>query len=259
MEMQEQDLMSLASCGDFCEQWAEFKAFCGLEVHGSFWGNCVHLFASNLDEAKYIWKYKRKKLTHAALIWQRELIKIYWSLSPGDKPIRINLFDLGDHSNPMTNLPLITVPTVEIGALTLNRKLLNKVAWMLENPEPKTGVVRLHDEAQVIMSASSTALLTTTTLKEAVTRKRSEFWHPLDLLQFRIRTGEFVRDLKQGNKRPEETVEEVQWRCVSRSGSWRLFTVRYETFLDDMGVPYQFSNNQGTEQIEAPTDFVFTR
>lgn len=155
------------------------------------------------------------------------------------------------------NLPLITMPTVEVGNLTMNRELLDRVAWMMENPEPKTGVVRLNDEAQVIMSASSAALLTTTTLQEAVTRKRSEFWHPLDLLLFRIKTGEMVRDLKQGLKKPEDTIQEVEWRCVSRSGNWRLFNVRYETFIDGMGIPYQFSNNQGTEQIEKPTDIVF--
>lgn len=154
----------------------------------------------------------------------------------------------------MTSLPLITIPSVEIGALTLSRKLLDKVAWMLENPAPKTGVVRLHDEAQVIMSASSAALLTTTTLRQAVTRKRSEFWHPSDLLQFRVQTGEMVRDLKQGTKQPEDTLQEIQWRCVSGNGSWRLFTVQYQTFVDELGVAYQFSNNQGTERIEAPSD-----
>lgn len=156
----------------------------------------------------------------------------------------------------MTTLPLITTHSVEIGALTLSRKLLDKVAWMLENPAPKTGVVRLHDETQVIMSASSAALLTTTTLRQAVTRKRSEFWHPSDLLQFRVTTGEMVRDLKQGTKRAEDTLQEIQWRCVSGNGSWRLFTVQYETFVDELGVAYQFSHNQGTESIEAPADLV---
>ncbi len=152
--------------------------------------------------------------------------------------------------------PIIATPSAEIGSITLTRQVSDRLIWMLNNPQEVSGITRVYDEAQVIMSASSVALLTTTTLKQAVQRKRSEFWHPNDLMDFRILTGEFVRDLRNGVINPEQTRRDVSWRCVSGNGRWRLITHQYETFIDENGIAYQLSKNLGVEAIETPTDLV---
>ncbi|HEY9298039.1 MAG TPA: hypothetical protein VIQ31_17100, partial [Phormidium sp.] len=154
--------------------------------------------------------------------------------------------------------PLITIPSLEIGELTLTPELLPQLDFMMNNPELITGITRVHDERQVIMSASSVALLTTTTLKKAVTRRRSEYWHPHDLFEFRARTYEFVRDLLNGTTTPDKTQVDVSWRCVSGNGSWRLITHQYKTFVDGNKIAYQLSRNIGIEAIDPPGDLVLS-
>lgn len=211
-----------------------------------------------IKDAVQLYDLCGKRIARKCWEWQRARAEI-WSTLP--KPIAFFASETGQISCTLRNFnmttePIIATPTVEIGSLTLTPQLLQRLGWMLENPKAITGITRVFDEAQVIMSASSVALLTTTTLKQAVQRKRSEFWHPGDLINFRLKTGELIRDLKNGLITPEDTRQDVSWRCVSGTGRWRLITHQYETFIDDRGVPYQLSRNLGVEAIETPTDLI---
>ncbi|NET08389.1 MAG: hypothetical protein F6K09_03660 [Merismopedia sp. SIO2A8] len=157
----------------------------------------------------------------------------------------------------MSHDPLIATPTVEIGALTVTRKLLDKIIWMIENPKAKAALVRVHDEAQLVISQASAQLIAGATVKEAAQRKRAEYWHPYDLLSSRIRISEQVRDLKNGIIRPEDTRYDLSWRGVSKDGlNWRTFSNTYETFVDELGIAYQFSVNSGVERIDPPADLI---
>lgn len=92
MDMRTQDVKMLAehqSCQEDWENWLEFKSFCGLSAEGNFWGNNAHIFAKDLDDAKAIWQAKRQKLSHAALIWKRASVQIFWSFASDAKPISI--------------------------------------------------------------------------------------------------------------------------------------------------------------------------
>lgn len=187
--------------------------------------------------------------------WQCSKAEIY---SDSPNPITISASEHGTITSSRTIMtqPIITIPSLEIGQITASPEILKRMNWMLENPSLVTGITNVFTEQQCVMSASSKEILTTTTLKQAVHRKRSEYWHPHDLMKFRLMTGEFVRDLLAGTTSPNQTIREVSWRCVSGSGKWRLITHRYTTFVDSRGIPYQLSQNVGVEAIATPTDIV---
>lgn len=244
-----------------CAAWKMFAQQCEIPYPGTFCSDLIRVFVPDKVAAKRLFREKRERLAIACKDWGQSLVEIFWSMNTRPLPIPAgspnNDIQTGVNFTTMSQ-PLIALPSVEIGALTLTRQLLDRIVWMIEHPEVKTGIVACHNEAQLVMSKSSATLLTTTTLSQAVQRKRAEYWHPHDLLQSRIRIGEYVRDLRNGTTTPDKTRHEVSWRGVSTNGSWRRFTNVYETFIDDTGIAYQFSISEGFDAIDAPSDLILT-
>lgn|GEM_PF-3164378 len=238
--------------------WKMFAQEYNIPYPGAFYSDLIRIFTPSSKAAKQLYREKRGELAKACRAWNQSAVEIFYAMNRNPIPVTASQKQQpGDFT--MSNGPLITVPTVEIGELTASTQILNRVNWMMENPELITGITRVHDEKQVVMSASSVALLTTTTLKEAVNRQRHEFWHQFDLYQFRVQTGELIRDLRNGVITPEDTRKDVSWRCVSRNGSWRMITHQYLTFIDEAGTAYQLSRNLGVEAIAPPTDIILRR
>lgn len=257
-EMMARSSMAVAVNSTACRLFAKE---CGIDRRSyevEFVGSSVQINTRKIGKAVQLYQLRGCQIARKLWEWGCKRAEIWNGEIP--KPIVIPASQSKNktlHSNIMANSePIISVPTLEIGQLTLSKSLISYLDLMLENASDITGIVRIQDELQVAMSASSVALLTTTTVKQAVKRKRPEFWHPADLLNFRMQTGELVRDLRQGIKNSADTDIEVSWRCVSGTGKWRMITHRYQTFIDDRGVAYQFSKNVGSEAIETPKDLV---
>jgi len=81
------------------------------------------------------WKQKRTILIDAAKKWQRKLVRIYWSVNPQDKPITLKLGNCN-----MTINPIIATPSVEVGNLRISKQILDKIIWLIENPEKKVSL-----------------------------------------------------------------------------------------------------------------------
>jgi len=239
--------------------WKMFAQEHDIPYPGAFCSDLIRIFTPSAQAAKRLYKEKRKKLASACRDWGQSAVEIFWSMSHNPIPVSASPTSQLSGDFTMQDEPLITVPTIEVGELTVSPQVLNRVTWMMENPKLITGITRVRDERQVVMSASSVALLTTTTLKQAVNRRRHEFWHEFDLSQFRRQTGEFIRDLKNAVITPEQTRVDVSWRCVSGNGSWRKITHQYLTFIDETGTAYQLSQNLGVEAISTPTDIIISR
>lgn len=241
-----------------CKAWQLFAQECEIPYPGNFWKKWINIFTPTQRHAKLLWLNKRNKLAQACSHWEQELVRIFWS---NEKPLCIRpnfskrLSVLGD--DLMSHGPLIATPSIEVGQLTITPQVLSKVVWMMENPTAKAVLIRVHDEAQKVMSQATASLVVGASLKEAVQRKRSEYWHPYDLVQSRIRTSELVQDLRQGSKQPEDTKHDLLWRGVSKDRTnWRNFNYTYEIFIDELGVAYQFGVNNGVEPIDHPSDLV---
>ncbi len=121
---------------------------------------------------------------------------------------------------------------------------------LMENPR-KTGVVRLSDELQILMSDGCKILNPGHTLQEATTWTRSQFWHPQDLVDFR-------RDCQQRLNADGSNTIEFTWRSFDPAlgfgcrepGNWLEFSTSYKLFDGGSGEFYQVCNNLGMREIE---------
>lgn len=124
---------------------------------------------------------------------------------------------------------------------------------LIENPR-KAGVVRLSDELQVIMSDGCKILNPGHTVQEATNWRRSQFWHPQDLIDFR-------RECRQQLTPDGVTTLEFRWRSFdpdlgidcSEPGNWLEFATRYRLFDGGDGDFYQICDNLGMREIEPVT------
>ena len=146
----------------------------------------------------------------------------------------------------MTQL-LILSPEIQVAEMKLSLPLARIIAEFLEFPERKCGVIRLSDERQVILSASSAALIHEATLEEAVRRKRQDYWYEADLADVNQRTRQ---ELEPNN--PNSFLE-FTWRGVDKTKTmWRRFTNRYRLVQDNAGQVYQVSESLAAKPITAP-------
>ncbi|HEY9597803.1 MAG TPA: hypothetical protein V6D33_09050 [Cyanophyceae cyanobacterium] len=233
---------------------------CGIEEYvdsADFCVELIRLFTKGLPSAKYLMKRHREKLAATCRSWGQSFVEVFWSKDFNPYVIRANRSNEALSIGAIMTQPIIATPSIEVGSLTLSRSVLRRLEYLIENPNTKGALVRVHDEAQVAMSQASASLIIGASTKEAVQRKRSEYWHPQDLVRSRRQISDFVHDLSQGIIKPEDTRHELSWRGVSKDGrNWRQFTHIYETFIDELGVAYQFATNIGVEQIEPPSDLV---
>lgn len=143
--------------------------------------------------------------------------------------------------------PIIATPGLQIAQMKLSKPILEVFEHFLEYPERKLGLVRLHDERQIAVSEASSALIKNATAKEAVQRKRHEYWYLPDLEEF---TTVSRQRLEANNV---DSILEFSWRGVDKTGQhWRKFTNRYRLVTDAYSIAYHVSENVGVEQIAQP-------
>ena len=148
----------------------------------------------------------------------------------------------------MTTPPLIAAPGLQIAEMRLSLPIVRVLETFLEYPERKSALVRLEDERQMVISESAATLIKNATVRDAVQRKREDFWYLPDLEAF---TLESQQQLEADNP---DSILEFSWRGVDRTGQdWRRFTHRYRLVSDAYGTLYHIAENIGVEPSLQPT------
>lgn len=162
-------------------------------------------------------------------------------------PIKINVESILKDLEYMTNNLIITEPSYVTSNIEVSPVLYRAAGYFLENPEIRGAVVRLSDEKQIILSRANSSLIASSTLLQAVERKRHEYWHPEDLEQFRM----FTQELEPNNP---DSRREFSFRIFDpvSGDNWRRNTNEYRLIEDALGIKYHFSINLGQEPIPTP-------
>jgi hypothetical protein len=147
-------------------------------------------------------------------------------------------------------------PLIEVYCLSLSPVLYPELGWLLEHPEQAGGIVRAKDNQQVAMSYANARKDSDFTagagVKKAVKWKRSDYWHPQDLVDFE---REWQQKLEPNN--PDSWME-FKWRSfdpdlgISSPDGWIEFTNYYKLLVDDHGNTYHVSQNLGMRDISQP-------
>lgn len=139
-------------------------------------------------------------------------------------------------------LDRVFAPGIHANIKFLSAPLLQTLTTFLENPNEKWAIVRLVDERQIAMTASCQELIRNATVEQAINRKRSEFWDATDLEEFRRLT----RQRPEPNN-PQSTMQH-RFKVVNRTGAdWRYMISEYR-LIENGGILYHVSHNQGWEQ-----------
>lgn len=147
-------------------------------------------------------------------------------------------------------------PLVEVYLLSLSKVLYPELGWFLEHPEQAGGLVRVRDNQQVAMSYANARKDNDFTagagVKKAVKWKRSDYWHPQDLIDF---DREWAQKLEPNN--PDSWIE-FSWRSfdpdlgIDSCDGWIEFANRYKLLVDERGNSYHVSLNLGMRDISQP-------
>jgi hypothetical protein len=147
-------------------------------------------------------------------------------------------------------------PLVEVHLLSLSKVLYSELGWFLEHPEQAGGLVQVRDNQQVAMSYANARKDNDFTagagVKKAVKWKRSDYWHPQDLIDF---DREWAQKLEPNN--PDSWME-FSWRSfdpdlgIDSCDGWIEFTNRYKLLVDERGNNYHVSLNLGMRDISQP-------
>ena len=180
--------------------------------------------------------------------WASVMKKEATIIRSGDSEVRIPasiatpvLFDYLPEDEPNRLLWFANI-AVSPGLLVIANDLMN-------NPS-KAGVVRLSDELQVIQSDANKILNPGHTMLESCTWRRSQFWHPQDLVDFR-------RDCQQQLNPDGSNFIEFTWRSFDPAlgmsnktpGNWLEFSTRYRLYDGADGDFYQVCDNLSMKEI----------
>jgi hypothetical protein len=147
-------------------------------------------------------------------------------------------------------------PLIEIYALSLSPCLYQEIGWFLNNPTQAGGIVRVADNQQVAMSYANAQKSADFTggagVKKAVSWRREDFWHPVDLNNF---DRDWKQELEPNN--PDSWIE-YKWRSfdpelgLNSDDGWIEFANRYKLLVDEFGNRYHVSWNLGMSEIAKP-------
>ena len=164
-----------------------------------------------------------------------------------------------DLSDIEANKMVSTSETIQIanmlwfGNVPVTPELFRLAADLIENPR-RAGITRLPDERQIILTNESGFSLKNSSLEEAVTWKRTDYWHPADLEEFRHRCQQ---ELSVGGESYIEhsyrTFEPTLGPNDPTVGNWARMTQRYRLFDGNDGNFYQLCEALDIEELELQT------
>ena len=115
----------------------------------------------------------------------------------------------------------------EIGIYTTN--LLNTLTELLTRKEADLGLVRVRDNLQIVLTQGASLSLGTEDINDCVRLKRSDYWHPADLVEFNRHWQQQLKD--DGSNVIEYTYRALRNPLVSKS-DWGQYTTRYRLISD---------------------------
>lgn len=207
--------------------------------------NALVVVASSKAQAHKIAQYKGYEFGMLAYRLKLERILIHYPNCK--KPIKIFTEHIIKDVKFMTQNLIMSDPGFVISNIEVSPALYRAAGFFLEHPEVRGAVVRLSDEKQIILSRANSSLIASSTLLQAVERKRIEYWHPADLEDFRT----FTLGLEPNNP---DSRREFTFRIFDpvTGENWRKNTNEYRLIEDSLGNKYHFSINLGQETIPTP-------
>ncbi|NER26439.1 MAG: hypothetical protein F6J89_02130 [Symploca sp. SIO1C4] len=146
------------------------------------------------------------------------------------------------------NDPTINIPNLVLGICELSPELWQVLGEALDHPEWNFGLVERFTQRQIVTSASNAPVVMQSSLKDSVTWKRQEYWHPEDLLNY-------LRDSKQllepNNK---QSILTVTYRTHENWQDWLEQTTQYRLIEDRFGRIYEVALLQDYHSIDTPSD-----
>jgi hypothetical protein len=138
----------------------------------------------------------------------------------------------------------VLAPGIQIHDLLLTPPIFKVFEYFLENPDIPGGLVRRSDNHQIALTAASQRMiLGGATVKDAVKRKRSDYWFLGDLETYMRQSQQ---QLEPNNP---NSILEFSWRgCDRKRENWRQFTNRYR-LIEANGVLYECSIGLGVKSL----------
>lgn len=186
--------------------------------------NSLTIFAPNQDAADYLLDHFVEHLSATARTLNATVF-LQW----GDTHYRVQPTR---HTTRMTSSQILT-PSAFVGVFEFTPLLLPVIAEILESPDKHMGLVRIEDNAQLIISAASARQIQTPG-EEAVRRKTTEYW-----------LGESLETLHQCYRDTSEQGFEITYTATlnkpktDETALWGRFTTHFRLIEDDFGVLYR--------------------
>jgi hypothetical protein len=126
----------------------------------------------------------------------------------------------GQHMTPTS---IITQGGLAATELVLSPGFEHVIGYLLSDPSKKAAIVRCSDERQIMVTQSMGADIKSATPLEATRRTRSDYWHPGDHADFKLK-WQTMRVLQPNEVAIAAGVEE-HWRGFDpvTGGHWRQF------------------------------------
>ena len=195
-------------------------------------------------------KQQAKNYVAATRQWAKQFEQDIFVFYPGCKnPYKVPASTNKQQRFIMSQLIIPDESGYVIAKTQVTPTLHRAIAFFLENPEAKGGVVRLTDERQIVMSRASASLVASASLEQAVERQRSDYWWLADMDEF---NSVFSRQaLEPNNPNSKREYSFKIYDPVTR-GNWRQNVNEYRLIQDEMGVLYHLFTNVGYESIPSP-------
>ncbi len=184
------------------------------------------IFPPDQKAADYLLDHFAQTLTTTATVLQGT-VSIDW----GDEiTYRITHTTLTEYRKMSS---IIRTPSAFVGILELTPQLLPAIAQILESPDKHMGLVRIRDNAQVLISASAARQIRSNG-EEAVKRRTSDYWQEEDL-----------QTLEQCYRDSPSSGFEITYTAtldkpkLDEDAQWGRFTTRFVLIEDGFGIVYR--------------------
>jgi len=144
--------------------------------------------------------------------------------------------------------PLVATPDIAIAEMMISAPFLRVLNQMIETPGARSGIVRVEDNRQLVVSQSMAPMISGDSVKAATRRRREDYWHLPDL-------AAFEREWRQRLTVDDpDSVIEFRFACYDpvSKGNWRQMVNTYRA-VELGGVLYHYSTNVGCESITMPS------
>ncbi len=213
----------------------------------NFAGTSLVLEAPSQEVALKWVNFQYQTLAQWALKFGYEYCRIRYP-GGGDKEYRIPArFALNTTQGFFMNSDILKFSSLYTGNLQIySAQFINVLNDLLERRETASGVVRLRDNTQIIVTSGCTLL---SNPQQGISRRREQYWHPGDLLDFNQSWQQVLTE--DGSNTFEFTYRALEDPSSDNQERWGRFTTQYRLFRDNQEI-YHLSEGLDFAPIPKP-------